>query len=307
MYDDGCGGICDEVCGDAAYCFLGECTSPCPTEEFKFSNIVSKVVVLRFGKGGHPGEALDVDGDPDTCTPQADCEAGLDNEAASLVHQTSQFFDVDSNAAKWLEGGTVLLKEMVEPSFDGQPFTMRFYHGQIVHPKGSCDFQQEPCSYYVSTDSFNPITCQPYNEFDNAAIKDGHLTVGGKEYSINVVYTSGPGYAMEATLHQVRAEADVVTEGSNGAFALKNGVAGGAVRKQALLDAVDFISEDEAESLPVSKELLRNVLEMFLIPDIDVDGDEELDAVSFGVKFETIPATILGTTSDDSWGISFGL
>jgi hypothetical protein len=31
-----------------------------------------------------------------------------------------------------------------------------------------------------------------------------------------------------------------------------------------------------------------------------------MDAVSFGVKFETIPASVVGTTPDRVWGIGFG-
>jgi hypothetical protein len=31
-----------------------------------------------------------------------------------------------------------------------------------------------------------------------------------------------------------------------------------------------------------------------------------MDAVSFGVKFETIPASVVGTTPDHVWGIGFG-
>jgi len=33
---------------------------------------------------------------------------------------------------------------------------------------------------------------------------------------------------------------------------------------------------------------------MFLAPDVDTDDDGEVDAVSLGVKFATIPATISG-------------
>lgn len=296
---DGCGGTCPNLCsGDNIWCYNGQCLPKCGLSGATFSTGASRVVLLEFGKGGHLGEALDVDLDPDTCSPPGDCEGGLNNQVSGLIGQLEQFMDFDASAAEWLAGDLVLLKELVEPTFDGQPFVMRFYHGQKAFEEGECEDATQPCPYDASFDSFSPFTCEPYNVFDNATIVDGRLHAGGPEYTINIVFKDAEGIGFEATLHQVVLEADVVVS-ETGPY-LENGLTAGALRKAALMAATEY-----AEEAPVSDEMMKNLLEMFLVPDIDIDGDGELDGVSYGVKFATVPATIVGVSDQNLWGINF--
>ena len=298
---DGCGGVCPNLCAEDAWCYEFQCAEQCDHSETVFSPDATKVVSLVFGKGGHPGEALDVDRDPDTCSPAGDCQGGLDNAASGILGNVDAFVDADALAEEWLEGDLVLLKELVDPTWDGQPFTFRVYHGQKVYPEGECDDSLATCPYYASFDSFHPLTCEVYNVFDNAVIEDGRLRAGGKGYAINIVFRDEAFMGLEATLHQVVLEAEVL-EGPGG-LSLVNGVTGGAVRKQALLEAVYMVPEEDRVDWPVGLDMIRNLLDMFLESDLDLDGDGELDAISYGVRFSTVPANIVGVSPENVWGI----
>lgn len=54
---------------------------------------------------------------------------------------------------------------------------------------------------------------------------------------------------------------------------------------------MDLLDDD---GLPVSKAMLKNLLDMFIAPDLDSDNDGQEDAASVGIKFATISGTIAG-------------
>ena len=64
---------CHNICG-------GQCT--CTP---KFSSVASKLNVVEIGKGGKPGEGIDIDGDPKTCAPKSSCTGGIDNAVGALA------------------------------------------------------------------------------------------------------------------------------------------------------------------------------------------------------------------------------
>ena len=283
---DGCGGSCDN-CEEGFACLEGAC------EEKGVCTVTAgeaqKVVYMEIGKGGHEGEAIDVDGDPDTCAPDGDCEDGLNNQLSGLLGQLEQFVDADAEIADaLLEGSIVLLVEFVDVMVDGTEFTMNMYIGEVVDME--CDFQGAKCDYYVKPDSLDDFTCEPVIAFENTTITDGKLMAGGPGNIFKVTIPVSEDLILDVTANMAQILADVTGEGD--AMKLENGLIGGAVRKDKLMEAVDLIPEDA--ELPVSKDMIKNLLDMFIAPDVDTDDDGEMDGASIGVKFNTIAGSIVG-------------
>ena len=77
----------------------------------------------------------------------------------------------------------------------------------------------------------------------------------------------------------------------NGTMNLSEGVIGGAIDKQLLLDDADDLPEG---GLPVSKDMIKSLVNMLIANDVDTDGDGKEDKASVGIKFTTIPGAISG-------------
>ena len=290
---DGCGGTCGD-CGDKICDADKKCQAKaedCPPVDYEFSADTQKINQMEIGKGGHPGEALDVDNDPDTCAPADDCEGGLNNQLSGLLKQLAQFVDADAEITTALdEGQIILLSENVGLATDGSVFTINMYIGEAVADKETCDFQADLCEYVAKPDSLDPITCLPHIMFDNATITDGKLFAGGADsvFKFAIPISEGIIFDVAASMATISGDYDENADPP----AIVNGLIGGAVRKDKLMEAVDLIPEDAG--LPVSAEMIKNLLDMFVVPDVDTDDDGEPDAASIGVKFGTIPGTITG-------------
>jgi len=295
---DLCGGECGTCDPATEVCVLGTglCEVAGDCTKVTFEPMGLKVNYMAVGKGGHPGEALDVDGDPDTCAPVEDCEGGLNNMLSGLLGQLAQFVDADAEIAKALdEGQIVLIAESVGYKDDGSEFTMNMYIGDPVEDKAVCDFQTAVCDYTVKADSLDPVTCVPVITFDNATVTDGALKAGGPDAIFSVTIPIQEGIALTVTANMAQIVGDISGEGET--MKLDNGLIGGAVRKDKLMEAVDYIPEDAG--LPVSKDMIKNLLDMFVKPDVDTDDDGELDAASIGIKFGAIAGKITGFTPEE--------
>jgi hypothetical protein len=66
---------------------------PCPADSATGESARYRVTAIRVGKSGRPPEGLDVDGNPRTCAPRNDCEAGIDNGFAGVSSAVSLFYD----------------------------------------------------------------------------------------------------------------------------------------------------------------------------------------------------------------------
>jgi len=257
--------------------------------------MASKINYLSNGKGGHPGEGLDIDGNQATCAPVDDCSGGIDNQASGLAEQLAQFFDVDAELVKGLEQGSiVVLLEAISPDTSGTTFKMSMHRGEPVEDKDVCDFQAELCDYNL----------KPGQEsvYGNALIQNGKLTAGGQGYSGWVSCLVLPLSCMPFGMEQPTAWelffeasdmhlAGLVNPDDCEHMAVSQGIMAGALVKQDVIEQIELLDDTD---LPVSKEMMINLIDLFLKPDIDTDGDGELDAISFGLKFSSIPAEIVG-------------
>ena len=309
--DDGCGGSCGEceegqTCGPDGTCYA-ECVEP------EWSDMVLRINTMAVNLDNAEGNALDIDDDPLTCAP-APCDNGLNNSLGGLVAeldpmvaQMSDFESANAAIASMMADGTItLLSEVV--GFDGTtlPFTMNMYIGDPVADAATCDFNAAKCDYTVKAMSLDVATCEPVIAFDNCVVDAGKLSAGGADYQFAITLPI-PGVALPITavaeMAQIYADATVV-EGV--ITALDNGIVGGAVSKQALLDTVtDLPIDDLLAGLDpeiaalITKDTILMIVDGSVVPDVDLDGDTEPDAASVAVSFGAIPGAIVGFSPEE--------
>jgi hypothetical protein len=296
--DDGCGGSCGEC--EKGTCYMGACIEECfpGGEQPAFSDTVFKINHLEIGEGGLPGYAVDVDDDPGTCAPDGACQDGLDNSLGGLLDQIGTYIDVNTELTGALDEGTIiLLAEFVDAALDGSEFMVNFYLGAATADQATCDWQVEPCDYLVNVDSFDPLTCAPLIFFENATITDGAFYAGGPDAVFSITIPLDAGLVLTANAYMARLMAAPVIDGEL-ILALNDGVVGGAVDKAELLETCMALPDDLFAELGIGKDLVCNMLDMFIQPDIDRDDDGELDSASVGIAFGAIPGMITGLTEN---------
>ena len=294
---DGCSGSCgtcpaNDVCQGGNCVPAGTCTPQFQSED------VLKIVKLDVAQGGVPGKALDVDGDPNTCAPAGACSNGLDNQLGGLLGQLEQFVDLNAEFQTFLEGNadSAYLAELVGFNAGGVPFTMNMFRGVAVQPKDLCDWQTEKCEYLAKQSDFDPVDCLPYMSFDNAVVVYGQLQAGGAGYKVRLTLFLAMGVSGTVDGHMAAVVGNLeIVDGHP--VALHDAVLGVAVRKSDIMTMIDLIPEDA--ELPVSKDMIKNLLDMFVSPDIDADGDGQMDSASLGLQHDAIAGSIAGVTSGD--------
>lgn len=288
---NGCGGSCGD-CPEGKECGLdGSCYDTICLDEMVFGE-GQKLDMMAIGSGGHPGEALDVDGDPDTCAPEGDCELGLNNQLSGLLGQISDLVDANAELAKALdEGKLVLLAEVLDYEGEGIPFTLNMYLGDPSVTKEECDYQTEICDYLVDPGSFDLANCMPLITFEGALVEDGVLIAGGPEalFALAIPFTEELILTVTANMAQIRGSFV-----AGDPHTITDGLVGGAIRKDKLIEAVLAVPDEVFDGFPVTKTMLITILEMFVQPDVDTDEDGEADAASVGIKFSTIGAHLIG-------------
>jgi hypothetical protein len=287
---DGCGGVCGSCAGGEICSWLGDCLSSCTPNTVSFSDTVQKLNVMQMGSDGMDGQALDVDGNPNTCSPFGKCENGNDNALANLFSSIESFVDVNAQLEGAVNNGAiVMVAELVGYVTNGLPFSLNMYIADPVSPKNQCNFQTSKCNYLVDGGAIDWTNCVPLVTFDNASVVNNVLTAGGNGYKFDLLLPFFSGQPMLLTLKNARIKANVVS--TNGGFTLSQGVIGGAMDKQILVDAVDELPDN---SLPVSKDMVKSLINMLINNDIDTTGDGKKDSASMGIKFTTIPGAIVG-------------
>ena len=288
---DGCGGECGSCPAGNECTWAGDCVADCNAQTVSFSDTVQKLVTMQMGQDGMDGEALDVDGNPATCSPFGKCENGNDNSLSNLFGAIADFIDINDSLSTAVENGTVVMvAEMVGFVQNGLPFSLNMYIAEPSVGKNQCNFQTSNCDYLVESSAIDWEACAPLVTFDNATVVDGLLTAGGNGYELTLPLPFFGGQPLLLLLSNARIQAKVdIADG--GTMTLSQGVIGGAIDKQLLVDAVDDLPED---GLPVSKDMIKSLLNMLINNDIDTTGDGKKDKASMGIKFTTITGTIAG-------------
>ncbi len=236
-----------------------------------------KIHALSVPTDNSAGNALDVDGD-----------GKLDNALGALLAQFGAALPQDPNALiqENLDNGKVMiLGEAVGDWADSATFTIDMFLGALADDNADCDFQDTAtvCNYLADARSWD-CNCNLLIAFDNAVVdSSGVLTAGGMGY---VFALSLPIAGAELQLSAINAQ--VIGDWSvdaDGAIHIDNGLIGGAIPKDSILEALSQ-NPDTAQ--------YAQLLDQFLTPDIDTDGDGTPDSVSVAIKFAAHGANITG-------------
>lgn len=283
-------GPCDDgvACTEDDQCLGGVCngqkTTACPFCEYHENLDANKAVVLEIGASGHPGDGLDLDGDPATCAPSTDCSGGVDNELGLLAP-----FVNEGLQAAVQQGILTYVVEFEGFAADGTPFAMHFLASALADSNPACDFQKEECDYVPLWEALD-ASCHPIVSFDNAVVTDSRITAGGPGHTFALQADLIGGGHMELAIVNARFEA-AVTMSQTLAIRTLDGFLGGGVDKADLLDTVAQLPPDLFYPMDLAQVL--NLLDQLIVNDLDTDLDGIQDAASVAIRFRTIPADIV--------------
>jgi hypothetical protein len=281
--DDGL--ACDDGvdCTTPDLCAAGTCigdATPCTCTP-EFPEQAQVVVSLAIGSDGTPGQALDVDGDPTTCSPPTACSDGADNAlsvAGSFVNSAL--------ASSVAEGSLVVSFAHEGWLAEGGDYTLLAFTGEYVDME--CDAALGGCSILVAPETLDE-DCQPVMALPATGTPTS-VAAGGPGNNLPILFPVGEA-VLSLNLYHLRIEAtlDVV----EGAIVGMQGVMGGAIRKADLFSALEAVPP---EQLPAGLDAatLTLLLDGLVISDIDTDGDGQPDAASVGFVFGSAPVLIDG-------------
>lgn len=283
------GSQCDDglECSTGDHCEGGQCvadTSECVCQPV-FWPVVSKMTSMAIAATGNPGDGLDLDGDPVSCTPATDCSGGIDNSLGPLASLGNEAIQ-DSMTG----GDIIILLEHRDFQIDGTPYSIAVYVGKDLDPSNpGCDVQAETCAYLVDEDSLD-ADCNPLVSLDNAVYSNGKLTAGGAGYTFPFDLPILGDVSLHVDLFYATIKADVTLSGNQ--ITAMDGILGGAVPKAQLKTAIESLPPDT--DLPLPKEQIITLLDLLVQPDIDGDGDGVKESASIGIHFTAIAGTISG-------------
>ncbi|MBL6974530.1 MAG: hypothetical protein ISR64_02250 [Deltaproteobacteria bacterium] len=283
------GSQCDDglECSTSDHCKDGQCvadTSECVCQPV-FWPVVSKMTSMSIAATGNPGDGLDLDGDPGTCTPATDCSAGIDNSLGPLSSLGN-----DAIQESMADGDIIILMEHRDFHIDGTPYSIAVYVGKDLDPSNpACDVQTQTCAYLVDNESLN-VDCNPLVSLDNAVYSNGKLTAGGAGYTFPFDLPILGDVSLHVDLFYATIHANVTLSGNK--VTAMDGILGGAVPKAQLKAAIESLPPDT--DLPLPKEQIITLLDLLVQPDIDGDGDGVKESASIGIHFTAIAGTISG-------------
>ncbi len=275
---------CDDgdVCSKNDTCQSGKCvgTGGCACTP-KFSQVAAKVTDIKVGKGGQPGEGLDLDGNAKTCAPSSSCTGGIDNALGALAGLVNGQLD------KPVQDGSILvLVELID--FKQGPVKAAVHLGTVDPSNKTCDFQKQTCKYLAAQSLLDPVTCASKAVLSGKLVGT-KLTVGAKGEGFPVGLPLQDGVNLNLMLYDLQLVGTVVTSG--GKLTSMTGILGAAVLKADLEKAIDALPN---EGLPVPKATIKALLASTVEVDVDVDGDGKKEASSIALKIKAIPAVLSG-------------
>jgi hypothetical protein len=291
--DDTCAhGVCAHAyntapCDDGLACTTGDrCTAgrcggdetgcaPCTPA---FGTAVQRLTVLAIGADGREDQALDVDGDPQTCAPAGACSGGRDNALAPLAARLN-----DALAAAVADGDLVWLLELPSWPVPLGEFSVNLYTNAALAPESQgCDLRAPGCRYQVSPLELDP-TCRAWGHIDGVTYGGRRLLGGGPGRDLVLRLALAGGGVTDLPIEDVRLDVRVHLR------------ADGDVRLVGLLGGVVWLPalERALAALPPGPLVPpAEVIGALVVPDVDRDGDGRPESASLGLRFETVAAAI---------------
>jgi hypothetical protein len=246
-----------------------------------FSDQVSKLTSILIGSGGKPGQGLDLDNNPATCAPSADCAGGINNSLGSLAGFANGPLD-DAVAG----GSVTILLEYLK--LQQGPVDVALYLAKQDFTGPPCDAALMSCQYLVDPSLYVFPTCSPLVSLPGT-LAGNVLLAGGPGTNFPFSLPLSAGVDLNITIYGARIQGTVVI--TDGKVVSIDAILAGAVPKTSLLAAVEALPE---EGLPIPKDGIKGILESVVENDIDSDGDGTKDAASIGLKIKGIQGVIVG-------------
>ncbi len=277
---------CDDgdVCSKGDACTAGTCVGQggCACTPV-FSETVAKVTSLQIGKGGKPGEGLDLDSNPKTCAPSTSCSGGIDNALGSIAGL------VNNQLIKPVDEGTILLLiELLD--FKQGPISMAIHQGKLDPTNAGCDITKGGCKYTADPSLIDLQTCKPKAALAGKVV-GSTITAGGKGTVFPLSLPLQAGIFLELTLYDLQLQGTISVTGKT--VATFDGILAGAVPKAQLLKAIDALPD---EGLPLPKSSIKTLLDSTVETDIDADGDGTKESSSISLKVVGVSGILTGTT-----------
>ena len=281
-------GACSDgfSCTQDDACVAGLCVGAklfCPDCAIPTTDKALKVVDLKFSADGKKGSALDIDGDPTTCSPAGSCSDGVDNALSSLAPLLN-----GPMGESMASGALMYVVDLDKATFDGQPFPFAVYDAKLsaASTDAQCDFQVAECGYTATQFSFGP-DCHPYFGLPDVRIVGDQLIAGGPGSVMTIAFALGQGILIPLTLVHARVRGNVVFTPDGKGIQQLAGIIGGATPKAQLIATFEAMNP---AVLPVDKATILALIDAAVVPDIDLDGDGEAESASLAIRFITIPA-----------------
>jgi hypothetical protein len=284
------GGACDDgySCSIEDKCVAGTCVgakSGCNLCQTPVTTKAVKVISLLMAGDANPGSGLDVDYNPDTCSPEP-CGGGVDNSLSVIAALMN-----DPLATALASAAVLYVVDLDKATTDGKEFEFAVLDSELSWNSelNGCDFQAETCEYAPTQFSYSP-SCTPYFSLPNATIIDGELRAGGQGYVMTMALAIGQGVFIALTIVDAQVRAAVQFGGADGKQIVGlTGVIAGATPKKQLISTIAALPPSV---LPVDSATVISLLDLIVETDIDLDGDGDYDASSLAIRFDTIPAVL---------------
>jgi hypothetical protein len=281
-------GACDDGfdCTINDTCVAGKCsgkkTLDCGICIIANNQDANKVVTLKIGESGHPGQGLDLDANPLTCAPEGNCSGGIDNELGILAAFVNPGLQQSLK-----DGYLTYVLEFVDFAATGT-FTVGFANAGLAESNPTCDFQAAQCDWVPFQEALD-ADCKTIVSFDNAKLDGTKLTAGGPSYTFAMQASLIGGATMVIGITHARIEA-AATLDSEGRIHDLDGTIGGGVAKAELMDTLSKLPD---YVFPMPKKDVLDMLDTVIVNDLDVDADGTPDVASVNIRFTTIPANIV--------------
>ena len=286
--DDGQSCTSDDLC-TGGVC-IGSKTWACPKCSNTFASSAAKLTLFQIGASGKPGEGFDVDGNPKTCAPADSCEAGIDNSAAVLGP-----FINKALIAGVQDGSMTFVVELLGYQKEGKAFTLNMYAAEQTEAStlAGCKPLADVCEWQVLQAAMT-AQCQPKFSFKNAMIQGGKLTAGDKD-TLFAMQSELIG-AKNASLYVkgARIEGNVTFASDGVQIQSMQGILGGALPMESLMDVINASSDGSFAATGLSKEAIISLVKQLLQLDLDIDGDGVAESASIGIRFTGVGAKLVG-------------
>jgi hypothetical protein len=263
-----------DICTTDDQCIDGQCGG---TPKYGDPALLSST--FTAGVSGNPGQGLDVDDDPDTCSPVGSCLQGIDNQLSAIAWLM--------NPGYTEQGGQGAFSIVFDNRSGDFPDGLALYPGRRSDP--ACDPEMSICDAVIFNESIDGA-CMPVGILDNPTMTGVSMTAGGTNSSVPIRLLFGS-LQIPMTLRMAKVKATVKFNDDGSVRGLV-GLLGGCIVKTELVKWVKNTPEDEFEE-PYTKEVVSAYVDAYLTPDLDSDGNGTKDCVSAGFVFTMFKAHIV--------------